>query len=63
MDNLQKAVVFGTLAIAIAILFSGGIYKFDKVNAQMTHRYNKFTGSAYLCIDGRGCKSISSEEK
>jgi hypothetical protein len=58
MNNLATplAILIGAALIAAAILISNGFYEFESPHRFITHRYNKLTGSIYICVYGRPCE-------
>lgn len=51
----NRVIVLIALIIMIGFVFSDGIYRFDKIQAGVVHKYNKITGTVQICIQDRGC--------
>jgi len=50
--NHQSTLIICSLIIGLCIILSNGIFVYEKVNAGMVHKYNKFTGTMSLCHTG-----------
>lgn len=63
VSKIQKTIILCSVIITLAILFNGGFYKFETVQAGLVHKYNIFTGTIELCVQGRGCNEFKREDE
>jgi len=56
LDYKNRSIIISAIIIALGILFSNGIYKYDTPRMGVVQRYNIFTGTIELCVKGRECK-------
>lgn len=56
MDYKNRSIIISAIIIALGILFSNGVYKYDTPKMGVVQRYNIFTGTIELCIKGQECK-------
>lgn len=52
----QSILIICSLIIGLCIALSNGIFVYEKVNAGVVHKYNKFTGTMVLCHIGSNGK-------
>jgi hypothetical protein len=53
MSN-QAAIIIGAIILSVGIALSNGIYEFKTINIGSGHKFNKFTGTSYVCSAGKG---------
>ena len=53
--TLPVAIIIGAALIAGAMLITSGVYEFKSQEIEVVHRYNKLTGSIYICVIGKPC--------
>jgi hypothetical protein len=56
--TLPVAVVISAALIAGAMLVTSGIYEFQSQRVVIVQRYNRLTGSIYICQIGEPCVSM-----
>ena len=53
----KSTLIICSIILGFSIFLTGGIYKYEKVNTGIVHKYNKFTGSMSLCHIGSNGKA------
>ena len=57
--NIPRIIVFVGVIIGMSIVISNGIYGVLVADSYSVFRYNKFTGSVYVCVEGEGCELMT----
>lgn len=57
--NIPRIIVFVGVIIGMSIVISNGIYGVLVADRDSVFRYNKLTGSVYLCVIGDGCELMT----
>lgn len=56
MKTDKLTLIICTIILSTSICLTDGIFVYEKVNAGIAHKYNKFTGSMSLCHIGHNGK-------